>query len=67
MSASNWVHINVERVVKETDAAFLLRLDDGEEHWIPISQISDPEDYQEGDENVSMSITEWIAEQKGIA
>ena len=66
MGASNWIHLDVEEIKAETDAAFLIVLDDGE-YWIPKSQISDPEDYEKGDTDVSMSITEWIAEQKGIA
>ncbi len=67
MSASNWIHLEVKLIVRETPAAFLLRLDDDEEYWIPKSQVSDPEDYEEGDADCSMSVTEWIAEQKGIA
>ena len=64
MTASNWVHIE-GKILKETDAAFLIKVDEGEEHWIPKSQISDPDDYKEGDIG-TISITEWIAEQKGI-
>ena len=67
MSASRWVHIDFEEIVRETDKALLVRLDDVGEVWIPLSQICDPEDYQEGDRDGSMSISEWIAEQKGIA
>lgn len=67
MSASRWIHLDNVTVKKVTDKAMLLVLDDEEEHWIPISQISDPEDYEEGDEDCSISISEWIAEQKGIA
>lgn len=66
MSASRWIHLEGVTVKKVTDKAMLLAFDD-EEHWIPISQISDPNDYEEGDEDVSISITEWIAGQKGIA
>lgn len=67
MSASRWIHLDVKLIVKETDRAFLLRLDDDEEHWIPKNQVSDQDDYSEGDENASMSISEWIAGEKGIA
>lgn len=66
MSASRWVHLDCVTVKKVTDKAMLLEFD-GEEHWIPQSQISDPEDYEEGDEGCSISISEWIAEQRGIA
>jgi len=64
---SNWIHLDVVEIARETDKAFKLVLEDGEEVWIPKGQISDPEDYKEGDRNCSISITEWIAEQKGIA
>lgn len=66
MRSSNWIHIEVDEVARETQKAFLLRID-GEEYWIPFSQIADAEDYSEGDVNVSMSISEWIANEKGIA
>jgi len=66
MGFSNWVHLDVEEIKAETDAAFLIVLDDGE-YWIPKSQICDPEDYERGDVGITMSISEWIAEQKGIA
>jgi hypothetical protein len=67
MGASNWVHLDVDLIKSETDRAFLVVLEDGEEVWLPKSQISDPDDYMAGDENVALSITEWIADQKGIA
>lgn len=66
MGASSWIHLDVEEIKAETDRAFLIVLDDGE-HWIPKSHISDPDEYEKGDVGVSMSISEWIAEQKGIA
>lgn len=61
-----WVHLDVEKVVKRTDRALLLRID-GEEHWVPLSQISDEGDYDEGDEGCTISVTEWIADQKGLS
>lgn len=66
MGASNYVHLQVEKVVAESDKALLLRID-GEEHWVPLSQIADPDDYQKGDEDVEIAVTEWIANQKGLA
>lgn len=51
---------------KETEKALLVDID-GEEHWLPKSQIhDDSEVYAEGGEGV-LVITEWIAEQKGLA
>lgn len=66
MSFSRWIHIDVEAITKETDKAFLCVID-GDEYWLPKSQIADADDYEEGDENVSMSITEFIAGEKGLA
>ncbi len=65
MSASNWVHIHVDKILKETDKAFLCEID-GEEIWLPISQVADSGDYSEGDEDLSMSITSFLAIEKGI-
>lgn len=65
MGQSQFVHLEECRIVRETDAAFLIE-HDGEEHWIPKSQIADPDTYEAGDEDVTVSVTEWIAKQKGI-
>ena len=67
MSASQWVHLDVLLVKKATPEAFLLTIDGiDEDHWIPKSQMADPDNYEEGDENVTVSVTEWIAQQKGL-
>lgn len=67
MSASRFVHIHVEKIIQETEKALLCQLD-GEDacEWIPFSQIADPDDYQVGDTDVSMAVTEWIAKEKGL-
>jgi hypothetical protein len=67
MSASNWVHLEGCNVLRVTDKAMLVEYDDGE-LWLPLSQI-DPESrdqYEEGDEDVTVSITLWLAKEKGI-
>ncbi len=61
-----WVHIEVAEILRETDSAFKVKLESGDEHWLPKSQIADADDYDAGDVNATMSITEWIAEQKEI-
>ena len=66
MGASNWVHINVESILRETSAAFLVELEDGTQLWIPKSQMADPDDYKEGMGDCVISITEWLAKEKGI-
>lgn len=66
MSASSWVHLDVAVVLRETDKAFLLRLDDGEEVWIPRSQVADADTVAEGDCHCTVSVTEWFAEKEGL-
>lgn len=67
MGATNYVHLEGCDVLKVTEKAVLIKLDD-EQHWIPVSQLADGEDHnlEDGDKGVTVSITEWIAEQKGI-
>lgn len=49
----------------ETPDAILVEID-GDEHWIPKSQVSeDSEVYEEGGEG-KLVITTWIATQKGL-
>jgi hypothetical protein len=67
MSASSWVHLTVDEVVRETDKALLLRLDDGEEVWVPLSQIADNELYFEGDRYCCIFVSQWFAEKEGLA
>lgn len=66
MSNSNYVHLEEVNILRETDKAFKIE-HDGDHYWIPFSQVANPGDYHEGDEGVTLSITEWIAEQKGLA
>ena len=65
MSQSGYAHIEVDEIKRETDGAFLFVID-GEEKWVPKSQVADPDDYERGDENCSVSITEWFANKEGI-
>lgn len=66
MSSSRYVHLDVDLILKRTDKALLLRVGD-EEHWIPLSQIADADDFEEGDENCTVSITDWIANERGLS
>ena len=65
MSASRYVHLEDVSIKRETDTAFLVVIAD-EEYWIPKSQVADADDYGEGDDGLTLSVTEWICEQKGI-
>lgn len=66
MSDSRWVHLDFEEIVRGTDKLLLVRLEGGEETWLPVSQISDADDYSVGDTDGVISITEWLANQMGL-
>ena len=57
-------------ILRETHAAVLIRDPaDGREHWIPFSQVEKiTRDASEalGDQTGVVTMTEWIAEQKGL-
>ena len=57
-----WVEIDVDEVVKETDEAILIRIED-EEMWIPTSQCEDWPD--EGEAGI-VTMMEWIAIEKDL-
>lgn len=67
MGQSNYVHLESCDIITVTEKAVLIEYD-GEKHWIPVSQLADGEDHnlEAGDKDITVSITEWIAEQKGI-
>jgi hypothetical protein len=70
MPEKDWVYIDVEAIVAETDKAFLLMMDSDvdEKHWVPKSQMADPDNYSQGAEDLEdVAISRWIANQKGIA
>lgn len=55
------------RVVRATAKALLVAVPDHGEVWFPQGQIDDRSDvYREGDEG-DLWISQWIAEQKGLA
>lgn len=75
MPASNYVHIECSLVAK-SDAAVLIEVD-GERQWIPFSQLAEGEEAKivklltahptrEPVEDVTVSMTAWIAEKKGL-
>jgi hypothetical protein len=67
MGFGNYVHLDFLIIEAETEKAFRIRFDlEHAAEWIPKSQVADPDDYEAGDENGSISITEWIANEKGL-
>ena len=67
MGQSNYVHLESCKVVAVKEKAVLIEYDDAE-YWIPVSQLADGEDHnlEAGDKDITVSISEWIAKQKGI-
>lgn len=65
MSASGYLHLEDCNIKAVTERAILVEYD-GEEIWFPVSQVADPDVFEKGDEGVTVSVSEWIANQKGI-
>ncbi|TWT58961.1 hypothetical protein KOR42_23480 [Thalassoglobus neptunius] len=65
--SQRWVEIEVVEVIRMTDAAMLVEDENGEEVWIPYSQIQDSDSVSEGDCNVTLTVTRWIAEEKDLS
>jgi len=65
MRETTYVDLDVGTILKETDLAFLFLTDDGDEIWVPKSVIEHADDYDEGDENKTISIAEWWMEKEG--
>jgi hypothetical protein len=67
VSASGYVLIECD-VLRESANAFLL-LVAGEEVWMPRSQVApaDLRGLEEGQEGVRLSVTAWVAREKGLA
>lgn len=70
MSRSNYVHLEGCTLSALTTKAALV-VYDGEQHWIPLSQLAEGEEaklhkIELKHEEFTLSISAWIAEQKGI-
>lgn len=62
-----WIRLHINLVKKETGKAFLVLLDSGDEVWLPKSHIREPDELAEGDTFTSCAISEWLANEKGLA
>lgn len=65
MPSGKFVHLEDVDIIAETDSALLLQYE-GENYWIPKSQMADPDDYEKGQTGRTVSITQWIADKRGI-
>jgi hypothetical protein len=61
----DYVEVDVDFIKVETEKAFLCIIGD-QEHWLPKSQVKNPEQFGRGDRDVQMEIPEWLAEEKGL-
>lgn len=58
------------KIVRTTQLAVCVQIDDGEEEWLPLSQIRDPSesyirDIEGSDQTTELLVPEWIAKEKG--
>ena len=58
-------HIPDVRVIKSTEKAILCLIE-GEEYWIPQSQIDDDSEVWQAGDQGELVISTWIALQKGL-
>ena len=61
----NVVEFENVKATGATEKAVLCEID-GEEHWIPRSQIDDDSEVYEKGHEGTLVITEWLATQKGL-
>ena len=59
------VAIHDVTLMRSTDKAGLYKTADGDEHWIPFSQISDDSVDRDGDTG-TLRIPRWLADEKGL-
>lgn len=59
------VTIEVEEVKAETELAFLFVIN-GEESWVPKSQVEDADDIEKGFSGIEVEVAEWFAEKEGL-
>ncbi len=69
MPQSGYIHIDVEEILRASEKALLCRLtdtNDNQEVWLPFSQIADPDEYYAGIKGCTISVKEWLANEKGL-
>lgn len=72
MGSSGWTHLDVKEIKGETEKAFKLHLkpqekgEVGDIIWVPKSVINDPNDYEVGDKDCTISVEDWWAEKEEL-
>ncbi len=64
MARNDMIDVEDLEFLHETDSAILVEFD-GDEVWIPLSQIEWGMDAEKGD-TITVSMPEWLAEAKGL-
>jgi len=59
-----YVEIEVDEIIKETELAVLCVID-GEEVWLPRSQIDGGDDLDEGFSG-TIQLADWLARERGL-
>lgn len=62
---SEKVRLENVRIGKETEKAMFVTLENGEEMWMPLSQVHEIHRATD-DKPASIVVSEWIAKQKGL-
>lgn len=64
------VMLKATRLIHQTDKAVLVYLEDiGEEQWVPLSQVYNLSEFEEGmtrDGSAELEVSRWWAEQKEL-
>jgi hypothetical protein len=66
---ANYVTIEIDEVIRETEKAFLFRIPMGSEvweKWIPKSCIEDPDALVEGSGSAEVNVAEWFAREEDL-
>lgn len=67
MKQQKWVDIAVKEVKRETEKAICVALAaGGDDVWLPKSQLKEPDEISQGDTDITVTVTEWIAQQKDL-
>lgn len=62
---TNYVDVFIDAVLKETDAALLVGIDD-RELWIPKSVLESHDDLDEDTGETTIYVAEWFANKEGL-
>jgi hypothetical protein len=67
MGHSSWVHLDDCTIKHVTANAILVECELFEEAmWIPLSQVDEPDKFEAGDTDITVSVSEWWAKKNNI-